>query len=208
MHKPKGIILFGGTFDPIHHGHLIIARSAAEILAVAKVIIIPAAQPPHKEAANLSDPQHRLAMTKLAVQNDPLFDVSDCELLRAGPSYTLDTVRHFRTLYPQPTPLYWLIGTDSIAELPLWYRVNQLVEQCTIITAARPGHNLDDFTPLQNVIGQKQTARLKQHLLDTPHIEISATNIRRRAARGLALRYLLPSNVADYLHTHNLYQTP
>lgn len=207
MVKRTGILLFGGTFDPIHHGHLIVARSAAERLDVEKIILVPSAQPPHKLVAFISNAEHRLAMTKLAVQGDQLFEVSPCELQRTGPSYTLETVRHFRNLYGPAIALYWLIGADSISELTCWYQIDQLVDECTIVTAARPGCPAADLTTLQTVLNDQQIARLKANVLDdTPQIEISATDIRSRIADRRPIDYLVPPPVADYIAAHKLYQ--
>ena len=202
----KGILLFGGTFDPIHHGHLIIARAAAERLSVEKTILIPSAQPPHKTAFPLSTAEDRLLMTKLAVARDESFDVSDCELSRPGPSYTLETVRHFRGIYPNPIPLYWLIGADSISELPGWYQIKQLAEECTIVTAARPGSDPHELALLRPALSPSQIDRIKQHILDTPMIDISATDIRRRAGLGLSIKYLTSNPVALYIIEHGLYK--
>jgi len=200
------MLLFGGTFDPIHMGHLIVARAAAEMLALKKVILIPSAHPPHKENVKISAGEHRLEMASLAVGEEKIFEVSDCELLRAGPSYTLQTVRHFRNTCDPPTQLYWLIGADTIGELPSWYHIDELAEMCTIVTAARPGFDLAGLAALQNILNQKQIARLKEHILDTPQIDISATDIRRRAANGLSVRFLVPQPVADYISSYKLYQ--
>ncbi len=194
-----GVLLFGGTFDPIHHGHLIIARAAAEQLKVGKVVLIPSAQPPHKSTAAVSTAQDRLQMTQLAVEGEELFEVSDCELQRQGPSYTLETVRYFRGLYEAEIPLYWLIGADSVRELLNWYRIEQLADECIIVTASRPGYDPGDLSMLRPALSEKQIERIKQYILDTPMIDISATQIRRRAAQNLPISYLTPPAVADYI---------
>jgi len=199
-----GILLFGGTFDPIHHGHLITARTAAEQLNILKVILIPSAQPPHKAENTLSAAEDRLEMTRLAIQDEPLFEVSDCELKRQGPSYTLETVRFFRQQNPQ-TQLYWLIGADSISELVVWYHIEQIADECLIVTAARPGYNPPDTRALKPILTDSQIQRLRQNILETPQIDISATRIRSRIRQNQSVSYLIPPAVIDYIKHQNLY---
>ncbi|OQA01203.1 MAG: Nicotinate-nucleotide adenylyltransferase [Planctomycetes bacterium ADurb.Bin412] len=201
----KGILLFGGTFDPIHNGHLIISRSAAEQLGVQKIILIPSAVPPHKQNKIFTEAEIRLEMVHRAVEGDALFEVSDCELHRQGPSYTLDTVRYFHTKYGPELPLYWLIGADSIPELPGWYHIQQLVEECTLVTAGRPGSPCCCWDRFQNILDARQIARLQKYLLATPLLDISATDIRRRVPSGLSIRYLVPEPVRHFIRQNNLY---
>ncbi len=201
----KGILLFGGTFDPIHNGHLIISRSAAEQLGVQKIILIPSAVPPHKQDKKCTDAKIRLEMVHRAVDGDELFEVSDCELHRQGPSYTLDTVRYFHKKYGPELPLYWLIGADSIPELPGWYHIQQLVEECTLVTAGRPGSPSCCWDRFQNILNTRQIARLQKYLLATPLLDISATEIRRRIRTGLAIRYLVPEPVQNFILQNQLY---
>ena len=201
----RRVLLFGGTFDPIHNGHLIVARSAAEQLGIARIILIPSAVPPHKSPTTISTAQHRLKMTELAVQTDPMFDVSDCELQRQGPSYTLETLMHFRKTHGPHNELFWLIGADTIKELAIWYRLAELVETCTIVTARRPNSDCDDLSALHGPLTTEQIERLQTHMLDTPLIEISATDIRQRICRNESIRYMVPQPVADYIAEHRLY---
>ena len=204
----KGILLFGGTFDPIHNGHLIIARSAAEKLRVERVVLVPSANPPHKNHSSLTPARHRLAMTRLAVAGNELFEVSDCELKRAGPSFTFDTVRHFREQNGPNVSLYWLIGGDTIKELACWYKVEQLVDECTIVTAGRPNCDMETgFGVFRGKLSDEQIARLKQFILETPLVDISATNIRHRIRRGLTISDLTPPTVQDYIIENKLYKT-
>jgi len=206
--KHPGILLFGGTFDPIHNGHIQIARFVAAKLSVQKVIFIPSAHPPHKEIHSLTPAPMRLALTQLALADDDLFEVSDCELNRRGPSFTLDTVRYFRTLYDPDTPLYWLIGADTISELPGWYKVDKLLEECTIVTARRPGYHAQlDPALFQTVLTPAQITRLQQHIIYTPQFDISATDIRSRIRRGLPVNELIPPKVLQYITDNNLYKS-
>jgi len=206
MNDENGIILYGGTFDPIHNGHLIIARSVSRQLGVSKVILIPSAQPPHKPDDSLSAAQDRFKMTQLAVACEDLFEVSDCELLRQGPSYTLDTVRHFRQQLGPGVILYWLIGADTVRELASWYQISHLADECTIVTALRPGFDALDFSTLRKVLRDDQIARLKEYVIPTPLIAICATDIRRAIAEDKSIKGLIPLAVEDYILKKGLYR--
>lgn len=201
-----GILLFGGSFDPIHHGHLIVCRHAAETLDVARAVVIPGASPPHKQQAALAPAADRLELCRLAAGGDPLFEVSDWELRQAGPNYTLHTVRHFRETSPPGTRLYWLIGMDSLAELPAWHRVGELASLCTLVTVGRPGHEWPDRSTLIESMSDDQIRELEAHTLDSPLIDISATDIRARVRAGRSIRYLVPESVRKAIEARGLYR--
>lgn len=199
-------LLYGGSFNPIHHGHLIAARSAAELLAATRIIFIPCANPPHKSDDDLAPAADRLEMVRLAIAGQAGWEASDCELRRDGPSYTFETVQAFRkTLGPQAV-LCWMIGADSLPELASWYRIGELVEICRIVTVARPGWDHPDPGPLCTRLNPAQIQRLLADVLNTPRIDISATDIRRRVRQGLSIRYLVPDAVADYIRSRGLYR--
>lgn len=198
--------LFGGSFDPIHFGHIISARSVAEHLGINRIVLIPAAEPPHKTGRALASVEHRLRMTRLAVQGDPPFEVSDIEAHRPGPSYTIDTVIEFRRRLPDPSPLAWLIGADSLPELATWRRIADLLDQVRIVTMSRPGPGSPDMTGLAELVGERPVARLLADRICTPQIDISATDIRARVAQKLPVRYLVPDDVALYIAEHRLYR--
>lgn len=201
-----GILLFGGTFDPIHHGHLIVARFAAERLGISRVTLIPAAEPPHKRAAAITPVEDRLAMCRLAVAGDSLFEVSDCEAARGGRSYTIQTIEQLRSQAGSEDHFFWLIGADSLHELPTWFRAQELVELCTMVTVARPGFELGRLETLRPAFSEAQILRLRSHVLETPEIDISATEIRARVAAGKSTRYLTPDAVERYIAEHGLYR--
>lgn len=198
-----GTLLFGGSFDPIHHGHLIVARAVAEQLAAPRVVLIPSAQPPHKLNWTLAPAAERLKMCQLAVANDPLFEASDWELGQPGPNFTLQTVERFRTICAGP--LYWLIGMDSLAELTTWRRVADLAAACTLVTARRPGFDVPDLGLLEGLIGADLVARIRAQIKDTPQIDISATELRRRVRAGQSIRYLAPEAVVRHIEQRGLY---
>lgn len=197
--------LFGGSFDPIHVGHLIIARSIAEQLGLDRVIFLPSAMPPHKERDRLTTPEHREAMVRLAVDGEPLFSVSDFDLARTGPTYTVETVAHFRTAHGPDAALYWIIGGDSLAELHTWYHVDALAALCRIVTAVRPGWERPDLTALRERLGDARLAEIESGILATPRIDISATDIRARIRAKQSIRYLVPEPVRVYIEQHQLY---
>jgi len=201
------VALYGGSFNPIHNGHLISARSVAEQLGAGRVVFIPSAKPPHKLNMDLASAEDRLEMVRLAIAGEPLFDVSDCELRRTGPSYTFDTVTQFRESLGAATPLAWIIGADSLPELASWYRVPELVDLCRIVTAARPGWEQPDLSPLAARLSRDQIERLKADVLVTPRIDIAATDIRRRVCAGQSIRYLVPDAVRDFINARGLYRS-
>ncbi|MGQ9651460.1 MAG: nicotinate (nicotinamide) nucleotide adenylyltransferase [Phycisphaerae bacterium] len=201
-----GLLLFGGSFNPIHVGHLIIARAAAEQLSAEQVVLIPSAAPPHKTNSNLATPEDRMEMVRLATAGEPGFVVSNIELRRQGPSYTILTVEDYRRELGSGTPLYWLIGGDTLPELHTWYRIQDLVELCTVVTAVRPGFEAPDLSALSNALPASQIHRLERSILPTPRIDVSATEIRWRVREGRSIRYLVPDRVAEYITTNRLYQ--
>lgn len=199
------VLLFGGSFDPIHNGHLIVSRFVAERLDVARVVLIPSASPPHKTDVKLAPPQERLEMCRLAVAGERLFEVSDWELGQPGPNYTLHTVQHFCGISSTDTTLYWLLGMDSLGELGTWHRVGELAGTCTLVTAARPGYAAPDLSALSPELTREQITRIEQHILETPLIDIRATDIRARVAAGQSIRYLVPAAVEAHIHKNGLY---
>jgi len=199
-------LLFGGSFDPIHIGHLIVSRYVAEHLGIERIVLIPAPSPPHKVGRRLAPAGDRLELCRRAVAGDPQFAVSDWELTQPGPSYTLHTIRHFRSGLPAGTDLYFLIGADSLRELGSWHRVGELVEECTVVTAARPSCAPPDFSRLLGPLTERQIEKLRAHWVAGPLIDISATDVRTRVRDGRSIRYLVPEAVAAYISERGLYR--
>ena len=198
--------LFGGSFDPIHHGHLIVARAVAEQLGLDAVLFLPSARPPHKDASSLQDARHRGRMVELAIAGEPGFRFSDIDLTRQGPSYTIETVDYFQRTLPQAQRLVWIVGADSLPELPLWHRSGELLDRCTIATAVRPGWEDVDWADLGRAFTAAQIARLRENVCPTPRIDISSTDIRLRVCGGKSIRYLVPEAVRSYIEEHGLYR--
>lgn len=205
MSVPESILLMGGSFDPVHNGHLVIARDARERLGLARVVLVPAAQSPFKAAGHRSTAEQRLAMLRRAVRGEPRFTVSALELRRAGPSYTIDTVRHFRRRFPAAR-LVWLIGADNVAGLPRWREAAALVTECEIWVAARGG--IESRAARRDLAALPAAFRsaLRGRMLETRQMEVSSTEIRARAAASLSIKGLVPDAVASYISRVHLYR--
>lgn len=192
-------ICFGGAFNPIHHGHLICARAAAEALGAASVVLIPANQSPLKKPeADVASAKQRLDMCQIAVEGIWGFEVDDRELGRSGPSYTIDTVRELRQEGWESVA--WLIGADQVMALPKWREGTELMKLAHLVVVARPGWQLD-WTKLP---GEFQA--LAGRVVSAPAIDISSTDIRRRVGRGEPIDFLTPPAVCRYIAEHGLYR--
>lgn len=145
-------------------------------------------------------------MCRLAIAADPQFAVDEWELQQRGPSYTLRTVQHFRGRLPADTEVCWLVGMDSLVELGTWFHAAELVECCTIVTAARPGYERPNLSGLRKVLTAAQVTKLKRHIVESPRIDISATDIRARVLAGLSIRYLVPEAVRRYIAAQGVYR--
>jgi nicotinate-nucleotide adenylyltransferase len=184
----KKIAIYGGTFDPVHHAHLILARQAIETLGLDKVILVPAAISPLKKAAPVASGEVRLAMLQAAVKGEPEFEVNECELLRPPPSYTIDTVEDIRRR-ECGAAIYCLIGEDNVEQLPRWHRFAELEKIVRFVVLDRSG---------------KQPSHSYQ--LIHRRIDISATEIRRRVAQRESIRYLVPESVEEIIQREKLYR--
>jgi nicotinate-nucleotide adenylyltransferase len=192
--------IFGGTFDPIHNGHLLIAEEFREQLQLDRVLFLPAGQPPHKIGRPISPIHHRLAMLHLAIRGEPAFGVSYVDVQRSGPCYTADSLAILRAQYPGDE-LFFLMGEDSLADLPNWHDPNRIAAQAILAVALRPGVTID----LERVIAAVPAARDRILLIRAPLIQIAASDIRRRVAAGHTIRYHVPREVEDYIYRHRLY---
>jgi len=201
------LVVYGGTFDPVHHGHLITARAVAEARGYEKVLLLPSADPPHKASAHAAGAD-RLAMLRLAVEGDGLFEVSDLELRRPGKSYTFDTLSALREQHGREVDVHWIIGADMLADLPNWYEAEQVVDQARVVVAMRPPwHERIDsiLADLARRLGADRANRLAEAVILTPLIDISSTDIRQRVAAGLPVRYLVDEKVEKHIEDRNLY---
>ena len=191
------ILCFGGSFNPIHHGHLVVARSAAEIAGFDQVRLIPNSASPHKPRHPAVSPADRLAMTRLAAAADPLFFVDDIEVNRPGPSFTIDTIRQLRAA--GLGRVTWLVGADMVPALHTWRQADDLLKEADFLAVARPGFTIDPAAIAEPF------RHIAHALLQTPRLDISSTDIRRRVASGLSIEYLTPPPVVRYIRERNLY---
>jgi nicotinate-nucleotide adenylyltransferase len=202
-------IWFGGTFDPVHHGHLITARSVAEATGADRIVLVPTGRNPLKDSPQAS-PEQRLAMLELAVRNDDMFDISLIELHSDSPCYTIDTVQKALSERGEaPGEVCLLVGADSIGELPSWHRVDELLDTVRLLVACRPPMSPDrisrDIADLSDRLGEDRLKMLKESIVSTPMIDISSTDIRRRVKSGESIRYLVPEAVEGYIVGERLY---
>jgi nicotinate-nucleotide adenylyltransferase len=192
-------LCFGGSFNPIHCGHLICARHAAERLGFSSVVLIPSAQPPHKpNASDLAPAADRVRMCQLAVAGRDGFEVNDLETKRAGPSYTIDTVRELKRAGWDNVS--WLIGADMVEDLPTWHEPDALLAEVEFVVLARPGWSLDWETL------PPMFRKLRERVVDAPLIDISATEIRRRVGTELPIDLLTPDPVVRFIDEAKLYR--
>ncbi len=195
--------IMGGTFDPIHIGHLVLAEEVRTKLGLDKVIFIPSGNPPHKNFKNVSAANHRYYMTLLATVSNPYFEVSPIEIERTGKAYTVDTIKLLREKYKDEVELYFITGADAILDLPNWKNPEELLELCKFVAATRPGFN---FTKMEEGIKNIEEKHNKKiYTIFAPALKISSTDIRNRIKANCSVKYLLSESVEHYIYKNNLY---
>jgi nicotinate-nucleotide adenylyltransferase len=194
--------IFGGTFDPPHLGHLILASEACAQLQLSRLLWVLTPTPPHKRNQSITSLEHRRAMLELALADDPAFELSLVEINRPGPHYTVDTIHLIAEENPQ-ADLILLIGGDSLRDLPTWHRPQELVAACHEIGVMRRPGAVTDLAALEASL---PGIRSKVRFVEAPLLEIASREIRRRIAQGLPFRYYLPPRVYQYILEHQLYQ--
>jgi nicotinate-nucleotide adenylyltransferase len=198
--------ILGGTFDPIHHGHLAIAEAAREELGLERVLFVPARQPPHRPHAPGASAEDRAAMVSLAIADAPAFQLSRLELDREGPSYTVDTLTELAAAGDAGAgapDLWFIMSAEAFAEFPTWHEAERVLALCRLVVLPREGHPAPDLPALTAVL---PALAGRVTLLDGPRIRLSASEVRGRAAVGLSVRYLVPDAVAAYIADHRLYR--
>ena len=220
--------LVGGTFDPIHLGHMLIAEEACARLALDEMVFIPTGQPWMKADTSLSAPHHRLNMIRLAILNNPFFRASSMEIDRPGPTYTVDTLSELHNQAGGSDDLYFVLGVDSLREFPRWKQPEKILELCSLIATPRPGYKKVDHGFLRGIdpststfcaalpsksandpIRSEPGLETSDHrvvFLEGPMVDISGTEIRRRVAKGLSVRYQVPDEVERYIYRYGLYR--
>ncbi|MAF33124.1 MAG: nicotinate-nucleotide adenylyltransferase [Desulfobacterales bacterium] len=217
--------LFGGTFNPIHSGHIHASQEVKKAFSLDKIYLIPSALPPHKKQNGIAEAKYRLEMVRLSISTDSSLYISDVELKRSGPSYTIDTVLHFKSILPKNDHLYLILGLDAFLEIDTWKSYKDLFLLASFIVMARPGvtyHRISyKWNRLENYLKSKisQDYRFsvvksgyihdeKQTIyrFNTDFLDISSTNIRRRLKTGRSIRSLISKEVEDYIKTKGLYR--
>jgi nicotinate-nucleotide adenylyltransferase len=200
----KRVGLMGGTFDPIHYGHLVTAEVARAKFSLDLVIFVPAGIPPHKKGMKISSGTDRFMMTVLATATNPYFEVSRVELERTGPSYAIDTVRHFKRELDGDTEIFFITGADAAIEILTWKDATELLKECSLIAATRPGYSTCELEKSLEEARLHSTQRI--NLVEVPALAISSTDIRRRVEQGDPIRYLVPWTVEAYIYKTGLYR--
>jgi len=202
----RSVGLLGGTFDPIHYGHLVIAEEVRTALNLAEIVFVPAGNPPHKPERIVTEAQHRLAMLELAIASNPYFSISLVDLERPGPSYTVETLHLLRQQWSARTAIYFIIGGDSLEDLLTWYEPARILVQLTALVAVqRPGY--EEAADYRDTL-EARLPGIKQRLIivQAPQLDISATDLRRRVAEGRPIKYQTPEAVEHYIIEHGLYR--
>jgi nicotinate-nucleotide adenylyltransferase len=198
--RPKRLGVMGGTFDPIHYGHLVTAEAALWKFALDEVVFVPTGQPWMKEHREVSPAEHRYLMTVIATASNPKFSVSRLEVEREGPTYAVDTLQELRQMAEEEVELFFITGADAILEIFQWKDPDEVLSMAHFIAATRPGYDLARF----------EAAAPSSHpnisVMDIPALSISSTDIRRRVREGEPIRYLVPEGVLSYIHKAGLYR--
>ncbi|MBM4054450.1 MAG: nicotinate-nucleotide adenylyltransferase [Planctomycetes bacterium] len=197
--------IFGGSFNPIHIGHLIVAEEVFQQRKLSKIIFIPTGISPHKESGGLIASSHRYQMVKQAISDNDHFEVSDIEVKRSGKSYTVDTIRTLREELGREHNLFLIMGTDMINEISTWKDIEMLSQMCHFIVVNRFPVVMNADIIKKSAIGIKKKAEIEKLMVQIPSIGISSTEIRKKLETGLSIKYLVPTCVENYIRTHSLY---
>lgn len=195
--------VMGGTFDPIHFGHLRAAEEVLQGFALERVIFVPSGEPPHKSLSDVTSPEHRYMMAKLATDNHPHFEVSKIEIQREGPSYTLDTLRELKSTVCKGKKVYFITGLDAILEIQTWNSYERLFDLADFVAVTRPGYSERALCELGKFLGPDCFAKV--HLFPVTLLAIASTHLRRRVEKGESIRYLVPEPVRLYINDQKLY---
>jgi nicotinate-nucleotide adenylyltransferase len=187
--------IFGGTFNPPHTGHMIVAEHVRQELGMERILFVPTAVPPHKQELDIAEAQHRLAMVRCAIQGNSNFEVSETEIERGGVSFTVDTLMEFKRRSPHDA-FFLLLGTDNVLEFHTWKDPEKIIELATIVALTRPGFDIE----------RESVTKKKMIVCEVPEIEIASSTIRNRIKEGRSVRYLVPSAVETYIKEHQLYR--
>lgn len=196
--------IMGGTFDPIHYGHLVTAEAVRAKFLLDKVIFVPSGNPPHKVKRSITDKKIRYLMAILATVTNPYFEVSTIEIEREGYTYTIDTIKEFRKIYGDNADIYFITGADAILEILTWKNAEELLNMCRFVAATRPGYAKDSI--LNKIDYIKRVYNKDIYAVPVPSLAISSTDIRERVFEGRPIKYLLPESVEHYIEKCGLYK--
>ncbi len=214
--------VFGGTFDPPHLGHLILAEEIREAFGLAEMYFMPCNEPPHKDRDDLTDAKHRFAMVVAATLHNPAFVASPIEVNRAGKSFSIDTVRELQETMGDDVQIVFVTGLDAFLEIETWNEYRELLDLCHVVVVSRPGHGFDEIAKLPKWIGERVVdlrdddappagqfpdEGRRVFLSDAMHIDLSSTDVRERIAAGSSVRYKVPAEVERYIRAHGLFRS-
>jgi nicotinate-nucleotide adenylyltransferase len=197
--------VFGGTFDPVHMGHLVMAQEAMTRLDLSRVLFVPSLKPPHKPDGHITEARHRVSMLRLATAGCRGFGISDVEIRRRGVSYTIDTIRQIRRRLGSGTEVFFILGADSLRDLPTWKDHLSLVKLCRVVPYVRDGFDARDWAAMGKVFPASVVAGFRKRWIDGPAVGVSSSAIRERLAGGGPIRFLVPPAVEGYIRRHRLY---
>lgn len=200
----KRIAIMGGTFDPIHYGHLVVAEAVRDKFNIERVLFMPTGNPPHKMDKSVTSSEHRYLMTVLATVTNSYFDVSRIEIDRGGYTYTIDTVSELKKIISNDTVVYFITGADAIHQIFTWKEPEKLFGLCEFVAVTRPGYNKANlFNAVENI---KKCFESKIHFLEVPSLDISSSDIRTRIKDRKSIKYMLPEEVENYIYKFELYK--
>ncbi|MBN2027399.1 MAG: nicotinate-nucleotide adenylyltransferase [Actinobacteria bacterium] len=203
----KRIGVMGGTFDPIHNGHLVTAEEAWKQFQLDQVLFVPSGSPPHKEDRKSLDAEDRYLMTVIATATNPHFRVSRLEIVRPGPSYTIDTVRELHRIYGKNTEVFFITGADAILEILTWKEPEAVLREATFIAATRPGYDLKRLEEsLPEAEKERHASDPRVLVMEIPALAISSTDIRQRVKQGRPITYLVPEGVSEFIEKNGFYR--
>ncbi|HAX18263.1 MAG TPA: nicotinic acid mononucleotide adenylyltransferase [Actinobacteria bacterium] len=206
--KPMKIGIMGGTFNPVHNGHLVTAAEALNQFDLEKVIFIPSGDPPHKDYHEEEIAEHRYLMTVIATSSNSNFFVSRLEIDRKGKSYTIDTLKELKKTYGAETEFFFITGADAILEILTWKKTEEIINLCYLIAATRPGYNLIKLEELKKDLSRITRNNIDSRIfvMEVPALAISSTDIRERIRSSRPIDYLVPEGVSNYILKHGLYR--
>jgi nicotinate-nucleotide adenylyltransferase len=196
--------VLGGTFDPIHYGHLAAAEEARVKLNLGKVLFAVSGLPPHKLDEEVTPVEHRVAMVRLGIASNPHFEISLVDVDRPGPSYTVDTISILQEQWGQNAEFFFVMGLDSLVEVPTWHQPQRLIQLCHLVAVARPGFEAD-MSQLEEAVPGISS---RMEIISMPEVDISSSDLQLRVREGLPIKYQVPEEVERYIREHQLYKQP